>query len=168
VSFGGRDDACWSVQNRMTAAHEGFITVHAPIGAGDDGLQRELHDFPGEALLQVPALHVEHVAARADAQFLQARPGGDGSVDGIKNGLAREGLRDDAGHLAAVDGMHHYRKVQGSGCEDPHATRLQVPQPSQQLEAIGGWHLIIDHRGVIVPETALRRPSVPSPASSVS
>ncbi len=67
VSFGGRDYARRAVQDRMAAAHESFISIHATVGSGHDGLQRQCEDLAREALLQVPPLHAERLAACTDA-----------------------------------------------------------------------------------------------------
>ncbi len=80
-------------------------------------MQRECENLAREALLQMPALHAEQVAAGTDAQLFEPRPCSHGVVDRIEDGLSGERLSDDARDLAPVDGVHHYREVQGTGCE---------------------------------------------------
>ncbi len=107
VSFRGCDHARRTVQHRMSAAQQSFISLDLAIRSRHDRLQRQRQNVAGKTLFQVTALHPENVAAGAYAQLLQACASGNRLIDRLEDGLTGKGLFHYAGNLAAVDRVHH-------------------------------------------------------------
>jgi len=132
-----------TVEGGMPAAQESLVGVHAAVGGMEDGLQRNLDVFAGQALFQHPALfcagglllhlhHVFHDLACAD-DF----------VDRFDQSTGLEGFFDDAGDLPPVHRADHHWEVELPGDQHPQTAWLELSQSLQDLHAIEDREVVV-------------------------